>query len=135
MRTSVASNVRALQADTEDRIARYNNLETEDDPAKQTKVLPLLDQDKLNPIFSKFCEDGQEYFSKPENATETQKLEKYQRAIDEYIFMKQKISAELQIMEANRVGVDKNIANIVKQTAGHVGLSMPKQYESDDESA
>lgn len=39
--------------------------------------------------------------------------------------MKNKVSAELQIMDANRVGVDKNLANIVKQTAGVCGLSMP----------
>ena len=55
VRTSVPANIRALQADTEERITKYNNMETEEDPGKQTKVLPLQDQDKLNPIFSDFC--------------------------------------------------------------------------------
>ena len=32
-------------------------------------------------------------------------------------------------MEANRVGVDKNLASIVKNTASHVGLQMPKEYD------
>jgi hypothetical protein len=36
--------------------------------------------------------------------------------------MKDKIREEVSIMEANRVGVDKNLASIIKNTAGLVGL-------------
>ena len=32
-------------------------------------------------------------------------------------------------MEANRVGVERNLASIVKNTAKHVGLQMPKEYD------
>jgi hypothetical protein len=41
VRTSVRANVVAFQADLEDRINRYNNKETTEDPAKQLKELPL----------------------------------------------------------------------------------------------
>ena len=43
--------------------------------------------------------------------------------------MKDKTRQEMSIMEANRVGVDKNLANIVKNTAKAVGLSMPIEYK------
>jgi len=45
--------------------------------------------------------------------------------------LKEKVRVEVQIMEANRVGVDKNLANIIKNTASHVGLQMPKEYDHD----
>ena len=45
--------------------------------------------------------------------------------------MKEKVESEVQIMEANRVGVDKNLASIVKNTAGHVGLQMPKEFDHE----
>jgi len=32
-------------------------------------------------------------------------------------------------MEANRVGVEKNLAKIVKNTAHAVGLQMPKEFD------
>ena len=35
-------------------------------------------------------------------------------------------------MEANRVGVDKNMARIIESTAGHCGLAMPITYKEDD---
>ena len=128
VRTTVRSNVAAFEADLYERIDAYNTKKTEADPAKQVKELPLLDEDQLSPVFKSFCEDGQKYFQ--ENPKE-ELAEKYIKAIDDYLFMKQKISVELQIMEANRVGVDKNLANIIKNTAGHVGLQMPKVYEDD----
>ena len=36
-------------------------------------------------------------------------------------------------MEANKVGVDRNLARIVESTAKHCGLKMPEVYKSDDE--
>ena len=35
----------------------------------------------------------------------------------------------MHIMELNRVGVDKNLKNIIEQTAKHVGLAMPKAWQ------
>lgn len=32
-------------------------------------------------------------------------------------------------MEANRVGVDKNMANIIASTAKAVGLGMPEEFD------
>jgi len=32
-------------------------------------------------------------------------------------------------MDLNRVGVDKDLKNIIKQTARHVGLEMPKKWQ------
>lgn len=36
VRTTVSANTRALQADIDSRIQRYNNMEMDNDPAKQT---------------------------------------------------------------------------------------------------
>jgi hypothetical protein len=36
-------------------------------------------------------------------------------------------------MEANRVGVDKNMANIISSTAKVVGLGMPLEYDHSKE--
>ena len=123
-RSTIPSNILAFQADLEERIANYNKQLTEEDPAKQVNDLPVLDVPKLNPVFEDFCKDGENHFKKHEaNA------EQYQSAISDYLYMKEKTNAELQILEANRVGVDKDINKIVTQTAGHVGLAMPKLYD------
>lgn len=42
--------------------------------------------------------------------------------------MKEAAKHELEILEANRIGVDRNVQNIIKQTASHVGLQLPKGY-------
>ena len=73
------------QTDLTDRIEKYNLKKTEADPAKQVNELPLQDEDKLNPVFSTFCEDGQKYF---EENPKDEVAEKYIKAIDEYLFMK-----------------------------------------------
>ena len=52
-----------LQKDLESRIASYNKLETELDPAKQINDIPILDMPKLNPIFDDYCKDGEKFFS------------------------------------------------------------------------
>jgi hypothetical protein len=39
----------------------------------------------------------------------------------------------MQIMEANRVGVDKNMANIISSTAKVCGMEMPIAYKSEEE--
>ena len=110
VRTTVPANVTAFQADLDSRIDRYNNQETEADPAKQTTPLPIKDEHKLNPLFAKFCEDGITFFESNE-CKET--AEKYQSAISDYLFMKERQTIEWQIMEANRVGVEKNLSNII----------------------
>lgn len=88
----------------------------------------MLDMPKLNPIFESFCSDGEKYFANEKNSSE-ETARRYNRAIEEYLIMKQKTDAELQILEANRVGSDKDISKIVKSTAGMVGLQMPKLYD------
>ena len=85
VRTTVRSNVLDFQTDLTDRIEKYNLKKTEADPAKQVNELPLQDEDKLNPVFSTFCEDGQKYF---EENPKDEVAEKYIKAIDEYLFMK-----------------------------------------------
>ena len=86
---------------------------------------------KLNPIFEDYCKDGEKFFS--EESRSEEKAKQYNTAIEEYLFMKLKTDAELQIMGANRVGSDKDISKIVKSTAGMVGLQMPKLYDPNAE--
>jgi hypothetical protein len=64
----------------------------------------------LNPAFNTYIEDSKKFFA-DNNCTKT--AEMYASAFEDYILMKQKQAVELQIMEANRVGVDKNLANII----------------------
>jgi len=110
VRTTVATNTIALQADLDSRINKYNNGESETDPAKQASELPLRDEHKLNPLFATFCDDGSKFFE--QNQCE-KTAAKYHSAIQDYLFMKERQSIEWQIMEANRVGVDKNLSNIL----------------------
>jgi hypothetical protein len=109
------------------RISSYNSLKTELDPSKQINEIPVLDMPKLNPIFENYCADGEKFFS--DGSQSEEKARRYNTAIEEYLLMKHKTDAELQIMEANRVGSDKDISKIVKSTAGMVGLQMPKLYD------
>jgi hypothetical protein len=44
------------------------------------------------------------------------------------MFLRKAAALEMHIMELNRVGVDKNLKNIIEQTAKHVGLAMPKAW-------
>ena len=82
--------------------------------------IPILDMPKLNPIFDNYCKDGEAFFSN--GSVSEAKANQYNTAIEEYLLMKEKTDKELQIMEANRVGSDKDISKIVKSTAGMVGL-------------
>jgi hypothetical protein len=117
----------AFNRDLDERIQSYNNKETEADPAYAQRTLPLQDAHKLNPIFSKFIEDGQRFFVA--NPEREDLAKQYEAAIADYLLMKERTRQEMSIMEANRVGVDKNLANIVRNTAKAVGLSMPKEYK------
>lgn len=49
-------------------------------------------------------------------------------AIRDYLVLREACHEELNIMELNRVGVEKDLKNIIKQTARHVGLEMPKSW-------
>jgi hypothetical protein len=129
IRTTVPANIMAFNKDLEGRIQAYNNLDTQADPSQQVNDLALQDGHTLNPIFSKYVEDGQKFFE----ANPNQELaEKYHLAIEDYLLMKNKQRQEMSIMEANRVGVDKNLANIVSATAKVCGLSMPIEYKHTD---
>jgi len=44
------------------------------------------------------------------------------------LLFREACAKELHIMSLNRVGVDKNLKNIIEQTARHVGLQMPKEW-------
>ena len=92
IRTTVPANIMAFQRDLDHRITSYNAKETTADPAKQVNEIPLQDAHKLNPIFGKFCDDGQKYFE--ENQNEAKALQ-YERAITEYLMMKEKVNIEV----------------------------------------
>ncbi|CDW79119.1 UNKNOWN [Stylonychia lemnae] len=89
----------------------------------------------INPIFKKYCDEGEKYFSDKESQNDLKTdqqdavQKKYERAIRDYLFLRQSCFLELQIMDLNRVGVDKDLKNIIKQTARHVGLEMPKSWQ------
>ena len=84
----------------------------------------------MTPAFNLFYTDGilfaninaldmaesEEFTKEAETELNSLKL-KYIHAIEEYIFFKQRARIEYQIMEANRVGVEKNMAHIISQTA------------------
>ena len=53
----------------------------------------------------------------------------YEKTFEEYRILRQAAALEMHIMELNRVGVDKNLKNIIEQTAKHVGLAMPKNWQ------
>ena len=135
VKTTVPANMRAFRSDLQTRISMYNLQKQKEDPAKQTAQLELLDEDKLTPAFSLFYTDGIIYANNGNASSTTSgdstKL-KYVNAIEEYLFFKEKAWIQYQIMEANRVGVDKNMASIITQTAAHVGLQMPKQFKEEE---
>ena len=54
--------------------------------------------------------------------------DKYERAIQDYLFFRESAAEEVKIMELNRIGVEKNLKAIMHQTARHCGLEMPKQW-------
>jgi hypothetical protein len=60
--TTVPSNIQAFHTDLSTRIDDYNELRTEADPAKMVNEIVLKDNEKLNPIFSNFCDSGVKYF-------------------------------------------------------------------------
>jgi len=91
-RTTVPANIMARLGDLDERIVAYNDLKTTADPAKQVNELPVRDAHKLNPIFSKFCDDGQKYLEGNQNEA---KALQYERAIAEYLMMKQKTNIEV----------------------------------------
>ena len=61
MRSTVPSNITAFKDDLQDRIVKYNSMESEADPAKQVNDITLKDEDKLNPIFDSFVKDGKKF--------------------------------------------------------------------------
>jgi hypothetical protein len=54
--------------------------------------------------------------------------ELYERAIADYLFMRKASAEEMQIMALNRVNVEKDVKQIIENTARHVGLEMPVAY-------
>ena len=68
-----------------------------------------------------------------QNNSDMIKYDKWIVALEEYQFFKIKQFEEYQILEANRVGMDKNLKNIIRQTANAVGLSMPKLYKDPND--
>ena len=68
-----------------------------------------------------------------QNNSNLQKYDQWMIALEEYQFFKLKQFEEYQILEANRTGVDKNLKNIIRQTANAVGLAMPKLYKDPND--
>ena len=42
-------------------------MKTEADPAKMVNELPLVESENLNPVFTKFCDDGIKHFESSED--------------------------------------------------------------------
>ena len=95
----------------------------------------------INPLFKQFCEEGEQYFSK--SATEGNNQQgsnmekskedikrKYENAIRDYAILKEACAKELHILDLNKVGVEKDMRQILRNTAKYVGLAMPKNWES-----
>lgn len=76
-------------------------------PVDETPDIP--DESKLNPLFKNFCEEGERHFSQSSVGAESKA--KYDRAIEEYLTMKQAAQTELHILCLNRVGQEKNFKN------------------------
>ena len=89
--------------------------------------LPLKNSHELKAPFKSYCNDASAFL---ETANEEQ-LSVYTRAFEEYLLFKHKTRVEFQIMEANRVGCDRNMESIIKNTASQVGLQMPKEYDHE----
>ena len=53
----------------------------------------------------------------------------FQRVLSDYLLLREAAKEELSILDANRVGVEKNLSNILQQTASHVGLKLPTGYD------
>ena len=84
------------------------------------------DSEEINPLFGKYCQEAEHFYSN--GATAEQKA-LYERSISDYMVLRQACAQELHIMGLNRVGVEKNLKNIINQTAKHVGLAMPKEWD------
>ncbi len=83
------------------------------------------EKEETNPVFHQFCQEAEDSYTN----TKCEKQKKlYEQAINDYLFLREAANRELHIMNLNRVGVDKNLKNIIEQTAKHVGLAMPKQF-------
>ena len=78
-----------------------------------------------NPVFGDYCLEADKHYG---SATKEVR-EQYERTIREYMELRHAAAHEMHIMELNRVGVDKNMKNIIEQTAKHVGLAMPKAWQ------
>ena len=61
-------------------------------------------------MFLKYCEEAEQHYTNGDQALKNQ----YERTIAEYRFLRQAALTEMHIMELNRVGVDKNLKNIIE---------------------
>eukprot|EP00347_Sterkiella_histriomuscorum_P022875 403336829 len=91
----------------------------------------------INPIFQEYCLGVEKYLDQKlatsSDKSSQQNLENqanmYSRAIEDYLTLRRACFVELQIMDLNRVGVEKDLKGIIQQTARHVGLEMPKVWK------
>ncbi|TNV73979.1 hypothetical protein FGO68_gene13239 [Halteria grandinella] len=81
--------------------------------------------EEINSVFGAYCREAEEQYMAGDDAVKKQ----YERTIAEYRFLRQAALTEMHIMELNRVGVEKDLKNIISQTASHVGLAMPKTWQ------
>lgn len=66
--------------------------------------------EEVNPLFGAYCIEAENIYNTGDEALKKQ----YEKTIEEYRFLRQAAALEMHIMELNRVGVDKNLKNIIE---------------------
>jgi hypothetical protein len=77
-------------------------------------------------LFGKYCQETEEHYS---TLADEGAKRLFERTFADYRLLRQAALTEMHIMELNRVGVDKDLKNIIANTAKHVGLAMPKGWQ------
>ena len=79
-------------------------------------------------MYQTFCDAGSKYFEDP-SKSDSQEKKDFEIAIRDYLVMRKAAQEQKEILELNRVGVEKDMKKIIASTAKYVGVSMPKTYE------
>jgi len=69
------------------------------------------DKEEINPLFHAYCHEAETSYTQ----TQCEKQKKFmEQAVSDYLFLREASNRELHIMSLNRVGVDKNLKNIIE---------------------
>ena len=94
-----------------EQVAKENPQPTYDEVKDRTFEKSVQEKEEINPLFNKFCEVSDKIYH--EQKDEKAKSD-YERVINDYLVLKMAAHTELTIMELNRVGVEKNMKNIIE---------------------